>query len=347
MAKKYVIVDKDSGKLRIANEPGEAKVLTPAKDAKKMTRSDWKPWAYSAGGGALAYLLADSIMGEETKNDKDESVWMRVLKKSIPYAAGAAGALGGYALSKKAANEIALEMNPDGSVSEPNMPTGTAAKGLGWGAFAGAGVAGARAAALWRYRDNLIGSRYLNAFNTQTVADQSISALKDAVSKRNIAAGAAAAPGLSGKALAQANQQSAAAKAEMMEHVRRTREAIRSAREAARVAGPGAQKAIARAGTDDAYLKTLQNNANKMNPTSGTGIKGVAGRGLNFFGRNANGMLGRISNMKGSLLSALAMSLLGTGAEWLGSRQSGQRKNVLDALKREGFEVNDEANGNE
>ena len=340
---KYVIIDKDSGKLRIAKDPGEAKVLTPAKDAKKMIHSDWKPWAYSAGGGALAYLLADSIMGEETKKDKDDSVWMRVLKKSIPYAAGAAGALGGYALSKKAAdekkNEIALEMNPDGSVSEPNIPTGAAAKGLGWGAFAGAGAAGARAAALWRYRDNLIGSRYLDAFNAQTAADQSLSALKDAVSRRNIAASSAAVPGLSGKALTQANQQSAAAEAEMMEHVRRTRKAISSAREAARVAGPRAPQAIARAGADESYLKTLQNKSFKMNPTAGTGIKGVTGRALNLLGRNVNGKLGRFLNMKGSLLSIPALTLLGTGAEWLGSRQSGQRKNVMDALNQAGFKI--------
>ena len=340
---KYVIVDKDSGKLRIAKDPGNAEVLTPAKDAKKMTHSDWKPWAYSAGGGALAYLLADSIMGEETKKDKDESVWMRVLKKSIPYAAGAAGALGGYALSKNAAdekkNEIAREMNPDGSVSEPNMPTGDVAKGIGWGAFAGAGAAGARAAAMWRYGDNLIGSRYLDAFNAQTAADQSVSALRDAVARRNIAASSAAVPGLRKNDLAQARQQSAAAEAEMMEHIRRARSQISSAREAARVAGPGVPQAISRAGADEAYLKTLQNRSFKMNPTAGTGIKGVAGRALNLLGRNVNGRLGRFLNMRGSLMSIPALTLLGAGAEWLGSRQSGQRKKVMDALKQEGFEI--------
>ena len=343
MEKKYVIIDKNSGKLRIAKEPGDAEVLTPAKDAKKMIHSDWKPWAYSAGGGALAYLLADSIIGEETKKDKDESVWMRVLKKSIPYAAGAAGALGGYALSKNAAdekkNEIALEMNPDGSVSEPNMPTGDVAKGIGWGAFAGAGAAGARAAALWRYRDNLIGSRYLDAFNAQTAADQYVSALRDAVARRNIAASSAAVPGLTRRGRAQANQQSAAAEAEMMEHIRRSRRPISSAREASRVAGPEAPKAIARAGADEAYLKALQKTSLKMNPTAGTGIKGAAGRALNFLGRNVNGRLGRFLNMRGSIMSIPALTLLGTGARWIGSRQSGQRKKVMDALKQEGFEI--------
>lgn len=343
MEKKYVIVDKDSGKLRIAKEPGEAEVLAPAKGAKKMIHSDWKPWAYSAGGGALAYLLADSIMGEETKKDKDESVWMRALKKLIPYAAGAAGALGGYTLSKKAAdekkNEIALEINPDGSVSEPNMPTGTAAKGVGLGAFAGAGAAGLRAAALWRYRDYLTASRYLDAYNAQTAADQSVSALRDAVSRRNIAASSAAVPGLQGRALTQARQQSAAAEAEMMEHVRRTRAAIRSARESARIAGPEAPQAIARAGADEAYLKTLQNKSLKMNPTAGTGMKGVSGRALNFLGRNVKGRPGKFLNMKGSLLSIPVLTMLGTWAESLGSRLSGQRKKVLDALNQAGFKI--------
>ena len=68
-------------------------------------------------------------------------------------------------------------------------------------------------------------------------------------------------------------------------------------------------------------------------------MKGVSGRALNFLGRNINGRPGKFLNMKGSLLSIPILTTLGTAAERLGSRQSGQRKKVLDALNQAGFKI--------
>lgn len=58
---------------------------------------DWRPWAYTGGGGLAGYLLAKALFDDDDRNKS----WV---SKLLPYVAGGIGALGGYAMSKHASD---------------------------------------------------------------------------------------------------------------------------------------------------------------------------------------------------------------------------------------------------
>ena len=169
MADEYVAFGKDSP-ARTVTEPGEAKVLGTTSGTANF-ESDWRPWAYSAGGALLSYLLADALTGGEERGKdgkKKEKGWLKTI---APYLAAAGGALGGYALSgvgkgvgeKGQKGEYVIKKNDDGTISQVDMPSeGTAG-------YVAAGTLGAGAAGSGTR--GVLNHRYHVAQRSQNVLD--------------------------------------------------------------------------------------------------------------------------------------------------------------------------------
>ena len=88
------------------NEKGET-TFKPIDDvAKGAMKPDWaevlKQVGGTAGGGALGYALASSLMGETGEGKRKRSLWEKVLAQIIPISVGGLGAYAGYKLSKNA-----------------------------------------------------------------------------------------------------------------------------------------------------------------------------------------------------------------------------------------------------
>ena len=157
MADNFLIVNPEAGTKRTSGDAGSATILEPGKDGKSAPlgadgEGSWKPWAFTAGGGALAYLLAKYLLGDDDdeKNGKKKS-WF---KKILPYLAAAGGAFGGYAFSQPphgkngAKGEYAFRIGDDGKVSGPgpdDTPSdGSVEKKVGVGSAGAATLTGLR-----------------------------------------------------------------------------------------------------------------------------------------------------------------------------------------------------------
>ena len=144
----YVMVGKD-GQTRTSSELGDATLVDGGKGGEKAQFTDWKPWAYTAGGGALAYILAKKLFDDDDDDGKGKKK-SGFLNSIIPYLAAVGGGLGGYAISgmgsgngeKGRAGEAAFKVDKDGNTVMPkDVPGG--GKYQGWGAAAGYAGAGA------------------------------------------------------------------------------------------------------------------------------------------------------------------------------------------------------------
>lgn len=118
----YLVVNPEGGAARTTTDPGNATVVGGSSAA---TPFDWTPWAYTAGGGALGYMLSKWLMGDdedEKGNKKDKGI----LKSLIPWLSAAAGAYGGHLLSgagltdKGHKGEYAFRKNEDGTIQAPS-----------------------------------------------------------------------------------------------------------------------------------------------------------------------------------------------------------------------------------
>lgn len=127
----YVMVGKD-GQTRTSSELGDATLVDGGKGGEKAQFTDWKPWAYTAGGGALAYILAKKLFDDDDDDGKGKKK-SGFLNSIIPYLAAVGGGLGGYALSgmgsgngeKGRAGEAAFKVDKDGKTSVPKeLPRG-------------------------------------------------------------------------------------------------------------------------------------------------------------------------------------------------------------------------------
>lgn len=123
--------------------------------------SDWKQWAGVLGGGAGAYLLAKSLMGDDEIDENGKKKKKGFLKSIVPWLAAMAGGVGGSYLASGIASPVkpgkkggvAVKVNDDGTVSLPDvkdMPTGTVPYYAAGASGAGAVGFGARGLAnLW------------------------------------------------------------------------------------------------------------------------------------------------------------------------------------------------------
>ena len=71
-------------------------------DSMKPTeeKTDWAPWAMSAGGGLVAHAIASALVDKTENEKRKESVWSRLMRTLFPIGAGVAGAYGAYKLGK-------------------------------------------------------------------------------------------------------------------------------------------------------------------------------------------------------------------------------------------------------
>ena len=152
---KYTVVG-DNG-VRTTSDPGKAKLIEGGGDKYPGTPG-WGDLAYTAGGGALGYLLSKWIMGDD--DDEDDKKKGGFFKSIIPWLAAAAGAYGGHYLSGSASKapgesgEYAFKTDEDGNINIGKAPEkGRFAHRTG-NVLAGAAAAqGTRSAANWaRYR---------------------------------------------------------------------------------------------------------------------------------------------------------------------------------------------------
>ena len=156
MADNFLIVNPDKGTTRTTGDAGSATVLEPSKDGKSVplgadSTGDWKPWAFTAGGGALAYMLAKYLLDDDDDRKKGKKSWF---KSVLPYLAAVGGALGGHALSQPARGkngakgEYAFRIGEDGNIVDPgdkNAPSdGTAAYSVAGAAGGASFLTGAR-----------------------------------------------------------------------------------------------------------------------------------------------------------------------------------------------------------
>lgn len=108
---------------RTTNDPGAATVIGGSGDA---TPSYLAPLAYTAGGGALGYMLSKWLMGDDEETGKDGKKKDKgALRSIVPWLAAAAGAYGGHLLSgswlsdKGMNGEFAFRKNKDGTLEVP------------------------------------------------------------------------------------------------------------------------------------------------------------------------------------------------------------------------------------
>ena len=155
-AQQYGLVNKETGDIRTSNDKGSATLVNGEGGKNEMNFTDWKPWAYTAGGGALAYLLAKKLFDDDDDEDGKKKGFIGTI---LPYLAAVGGGLGGYALSgvgnEAGQNgEVAFKIGPDGKVQMPDKPMkGDALKYLSGGAAATGAAAGARGWASYWHRE--------------------------------------------------------------------------------------------------------------------------------------------------------------------------------------------------
>lgn len=151
-AQQYGLVNKETGDVRTSNDKGNATLVNGEGGKNELNFTDWKPWAYTAGGGALAYLLAKKLFDDDDDEDGKKKGFIGTI---LPYLAAVGGGLGGYALSgvgnEAGQNgEVAFKIGPDGKVQMPDKPmSGKWLNRTGLGAMALGTVPGVRAIAKW------------------------------------------------------------------------------------------------------------------------------------------------------------------------------------------------------
>jgi len=118
----YYVVNPNGTAGRTTTDPGNAKVIGGDSES---TPSNWNDWAYTAGGGALGYMLSKWLMGDD-EDDKGKKKNKGFLKSIIPWLSAAAGAYGGHLLSgaslseKGQSGEFAFKKNKDGTIQTPS-----------------------------------------------------------------------------------------------------------------------------------------------------------------------------------------------------------------------------------
>lgn len=161
MADNVMIVGKDGG-VRTSSSAGSATKLNQSGPDSFDVSNNWKSMAGMAGGGALAYLLTDWLMGDKDRDEdgKKRSSTSKFLRWLAPLAAGAAGAYGGYGLMSPQhgkpgrKGEFAFKFNPEtGMAGKIHVNNGQnwhragnvmAGVGAGTGAVTGASFAADR-----------------------------------------------------------------------------------------------------------------------------------------------------------------------------------------------------------
>ena len=117
---------------RTTDDPGNATVVEGG-NGESRTPFNWGDLAYTAGGGALGYMLSKWIMGDDDDDDRKKKGGF--LKSIVPWLAAAAGAYGGHVLSgaglgipgfdvgdKGQNGEFAFKRNEDGTIQIPEKP---------------------------------------------------------------------------------------------------------------------------------------------------------------------------------------------------------------------------------
>ena len=111
---------------RTTDDPGQATVIGGEGRPADLP-FDWGNLAYTAGGGALGYMLSKWLMGDD-EDEKDKKKGKGILKSLVPWLSAAAGAYGGHLLSGASSGEpgqrgeFAFFKNEDGTVNIPHKP---------------------------------------------------------------------------------------------------------------------------------------------------------------------------------------------------------------------------------
>lgn len=121
--KKLKIVRSDSPEaLKLLQNSAEKEALRLADEASNRSNVNWTDFVAPVGGGLLGYNLVSSLLDKPEDEKRKESVWSKALRELASIGAGAAGAYGGYLLSKKAqaAPEVLWDLEKNQWVSAEN-----------------------------------------------------------------------------------------------------------------------------------------------------------------------------------------------------------------------------------
>ena len=191
MSKKteYVIAGPEG--TRTSSDPGGAKVMGGGGKTSSQP-SSFGDLAYTAGGGALGYLLSKWIMGDDD-DEKGKKKGGSLLRSIVPWLSAAAGAYGGHVLSgagstdKGRPGEFAFKKNEDGTIEIPKKPqSGGNSHRVGNVALGTSAVTGARSAANYIYhRPEILRDKALRLRNAPHQTRKTIELARKFTSKAN------------------------------------------------------------------------------------------------------------------------------------------------------------------
>jgi len=135
--KQYMIIGQD-GNTSISDTLGNATLLStdPKGESKEAPGANsWGQFAGMAGGGLLAYWLANKMFGQ-SEEERKKGKKTGLLRSLMPYLAAAGGAIGGHYLmspvgEKPSSGDLAVELDENGKAKPVDMsklPSGGTAK---------------------------------------------------------------------------------------------------------------------------------------------------------------------------------------------------------------------------
>ena len=350
MADEYVAFGKDTP-ARTVTDVGDAKVLDTTKGTGDFS-SDWRPWAYSAGGALASYLLAKAFTGDD-EVDKDgkkkKKGWLKAL---APYLAAAGGALGGYALSgagtggsKGRKGEFAIKKNDDGTVSKVDLPSdGTAGYTAAGVLGTGAAASGTRGVLIHKYHVAQRSRGVLEALASREARSAAEAANREALENLNAAQRSErelnalrGTGGFDSKAYSAAVDRLAEARSRYNSVNNRFVDADNAFRDVLTRHNLNPNQLE---GLGEETLKRLAHQASKIDNAEGRMIR----RWLNTLGRDVptgggrTRRIGRILlNGRGNFWATVAQLVAAIGAGAYGRHKSGKLQNVQDALENAGY----------